>query len=664
MKYLSMVHKFLQLFLPQKNSTPALQETDHNLERPLLRPIYPVSTYVQDDRIDFVALPATSGLYEFEIRCLNQKDRIVQKVSKNHLILKNGLGEGQKVVRVRYKNEGSEFWSPWSLPEKFSVLPLASQNKVEQRQQAEHRLSLSLEKTHTGLNTIISTQIQPENFSQGDTWYPSPCIEGYTPLLNEEASYYKDPRAYFEKQIDRLIEKKARFVSWENWSDCRHNPDDLNIILQFDIDGGIHSMKEAYAALQAKGVTANIMTHWQSLGWYEYCISPEHIQWLKQAEANGWCIGYHNNSMTNTLSENPSCSDKKTLKVKAQNRFLEDVEMLREFFDLRYFTNHGGNADNNIGIHPSSSIASVDKPSSPELWSNIRSSFSDGGFISRPTSLESYVVSLIKGTHFLRIHPFKYYNFENERDLGRDWRSSELGELEMKWLDQRRKKNQRPLNYASHRKPISSQLEPYDVIRSKAEEMRKHRGPHFKKLYPCTEGDSRTFWWRLMHHFGPQQGKVLIVGALPPEQKKENHVFFSPGVQVEEIDIDASRKPDHVGDILDFNPESQYDAVFLMGLPYFASPSQAVEKVMTLLKKDGIAVLGFAASTNRFRGGLWHPKTRPVWKKELEPLQDIGLQGQLWSFDESQLSELLKPFAQCDVECFSHYWYVTGRRPQ
>jgi hypothetical protein len=73
-------------------------------------------------------------------------------------------------------------------------------------------------------------------------------------------------------------------------------------------------------------------------------------------------------------------------------------------------------------------------------------------------------------------------------------------------------------------------------------------------------------------------------------------------------------------------------------------------------------LFGFAADTNPARGSLWHPANRHLWRQDKEPLQDLGLKGNLWAFDRDGALDLFEPWDQFRLEFMNHYWFVVAQK--
>jgi hypothetical protein len=151
---------------------------------------------------------------------------------------------------------------------------------------------------------------------------------------------------------------------------------------------------------------------------------------------------------------------------------------------------------------------------------------------------------------------------------------------------------------------------------------------------------------------------------LPPDQKDEHDRFLSPDVVVKDVDIDPNRNPDFVFDICDA-PQSMnsiFSGVMLFGLPYFAFPSKAVEACKRLVRQEGVGLFGFVADTHPARGSVWQPKTRHLWRKDKEPLDNIGFKANLWAFDQAGVMDLFQGWKDYQYEFMGHYWFVVAKR--
>jgi hypothetical protein len=657
----------------------------------------PTSHYHQTESIPVVMLPAQGGRFEVQLAPASSDADYEQFPEGNRVIVKPGLSPGKYFLKARWRDDGAaqSQWSNWSPPLHFSVHPADAD--LSTLWETDHRLSLMLEKSPGGAITLIDPEAEPPA-SVGlaaPHWFAAPVYEGRTPLVNEEPEYYQDPLAYYFSCIDQLIASGARFVTWHDLLEGRYNQAPLEILLQFDVDGGPKSMRRLYEGLIARNVRATIMLHYRGHHWYPYELEDAGIEWIKEAESAGWAIGYHNNALSQVMADNPREPDASDLQ-KARDIFERDVRALREYFNVRTYTHHGGNVYNlKVDSPPGLNITGVDRANSPELWKSIKSMFSDGGFVSRPCTLKQKVHTLhststvstsstssTSNIHFLRNHPFKYGNYTPPADaLPRftkdfpkagldandssvlDLRSQELVK-ERRWLQQRQKtRTTQRLAYLRLEKPISSRFKPYTEVQARVEELRKRRRASFLRLYPWAQGDPRVFWWRMLDAWAPKGGELLNVGALPPDQKDEHDRFLSPDVVVKDVDIDPGRSPDFTFDICNA-PQSmngRFSGVMLFGLPYFASPSMAVAACARLTRLGGVGVFGFVADTHPARGSVWHPSARHLWRKEKEPLENIGLKANLWAFDQDSLVDLFRSWKEYQFEFMGHYWFVVAK---
>jgi hypothetical protein len=179
------------------------------------------------------------------------------------------------------------------------------------------------------------------------------------------------------------------------------------------VDGGQYSLGRLLPRLLAAEITGTIMTHAVGSVWYQYTVEDLGLPLLHEAEECGWAIGYHNNALTRAQGlERTGDYSNKALSA-ASRLFREDLVILRQEFDVRTYTNHGGNTYNNrVPVPEGISVIPVDRPANPDLWQGIRSMFSDGAFAARPTPLRIHAEALKNGAHFFRIRelpvPFRF----------------------------------------------------------------------------------------------------------------------------------------------------------------------------------------------------------------------------------------------------------------
>ena len=655
------------------------------------RPIVVVSTLgvdlFENQPFELRCWPPERGNYELEIKGA-QYSKSIQS-TENTIPCKDHLLCGQYFARVRYSltSNRENGVSEWSLPLSFYIHSRDSENQVWERRKEFHKLSMMIEFSNNGTCMPIAPQLLPPAYPDGDVkWFPTACYEGCTMLVNMDSEYYRDPLKYFLGCVDELRNRGAHFRTWDDLLDNSSSKGELEIILQLDVDGGMHSLDRLLPHLFERGVIGTIMTHRRARCWYDFDIKRYDIAMLQKAELLGWAIGYHNNTLTYLMEDEKEESliySEATLET-ASKLFEDDVRILRQFFAIRTFTHHGGNLYNSrVAVPGNIDISAVDKPLNPELWGNIRSMFSDGAFTARPKNLNSHIESLTAGRHFLRIHPFKYGNYLEpfdapgiqkgrsvnkdlaiELNTGDEWVLAELNKQQRWWSQRVLLRGETRLSYASQNKPISSGFSDYRRIQHHVERFRKSRGESFVTQYPWTLGDPRVFWWRMLSSFIPEGANILNIGALPPGQKHELMAFLPPSSRVTDMDIDPNREPELLADITKppVDLYETYDVILLFGLPYVSSPGLAVDNCYKLLKSNGVGLFGFAADTHPFRGGRWQPQTRPTWTRSKEPLDNLGLKGRLWSFNENELGSLFRDWPQWRCEFTMHYWFAVAEK--
>jgi hypothetical protein len=648
--------------------------------------VIPSKHFIVGEELILQFLPAEHGYYEvqFDNKTFSPKSLL----ENNCLRFKEELPAGNYKITVRWVPKLEEAkvrrWTDWSSALSLTYHSLKEQQKVRKIRIDEHRLSLMSDKDMNGVVTITDPRGFPPSCPENEPikWFRTPCYDGAGILLNEQEDYYRDPLSYYTECIQRLKEKGVVFKTWHDMLDGNYGGAKYEVLVQYDMDGGPRSMERIFSTLERMDVRANIMIHRECHDWYAYTIEDLNLEYLQKAEKAGWTIGYHNNSIGNVQRTERAGDYGEDVLNAARERFREDVLHLRKWFTIRTFTHHGGNVLNKLTPVPEDlDIVCADRLNQP-LWRTIQSSFSDGGFMVRPCTLRDKVNNLKSGLHFFRNHPVKYANYLPPFDIPpldirdaektgyavnqelSDWIRGET-EKQNLWLTLRSKyRMARRLTYASTDKPISEGFRPFAEIEPLVRKFHARRTEHFLREYPWIMGDPRVFWWRMLDSFAPKEGKLLNVGALPPDKRDETTSFVGPEVQVVEMDIDPKREPHILGDITNPPRElyGQFEGVLLMGLPYIHSPGKAVEACARLTRSGGIGLFGFSADTHPLRGGLWKPYTRPVWRRDIEPLQDIGLKGYLWSFDEKGLQDLFINWRNVRIEFFSHYWFAVCQR--
>lgn len=658
-----------------------------NLSRPYVRLATPDAQYLKGESVEVLVHPPNAALYDFRIIQIGKGEAVRQKQTSNHLVLKKGLDLGRFEISVRFALDicdTSQNFSDWSMRLALDVHDENQARKIQQKREWEHRLSLIVDRDVNGVGMMNNPLAFPPSYPVGEQtcWFRAPVYEGSPTLINECSDFYRDPKSYFLGSIKRLVDRGFGFITWHDLIDSKSNKVEKCAIIQFDVDGGPNSMIRLIDPLIKLGVCGSIMIHNQANDWYEYNIQDIDLDALKRAETAGWCIGYHNNALNNVQRLDRLGDYSNEVLAEATECFIADVDSLRQHFDIRTFTNHGGNVLNHRLDAPSqANVICVDRLNA-ELWKPITTMFSDGGFTARPAPLGQRVEKLEAGLHFLRIHPVKYANCYEPWDFPplviddaiqrgvqstpqlKTWISNETNK-QNRWLEHRiQHRLQGRFSHAGPDKAISRNFQSTPDIEKLITNHRSQRKAVFAREYPAAEGDPRVFWWRVLNTYAPKQGEILNVGALPHDRRKETTDFLLQDVKVTEMDIDPTREPHILGDITEPPDQLQkrFTGVFLMGLAYVHSPRKAIDACYNLVKEDGVGLFGFPDDTHPRRGAMWDPIHRPIWRRHLEPLDNIGLKGNLWSFDPNCLSDLFESWQDVVIENFSQYWFIVCRR--
>lgn len=599
-----------------------------------------------------------------------------------------GVGDFQIVARELNPHNAvpirSNSISPRIVDETEENLLLVEKNRV-----SEHKIQCAIQSTSNGVLTLHNPWITPgnSNFPAEGKWFPTSVWEGCTSLYNEEQNYYLDPQLYFINSIKQLIDKGFNFITWHQVLDNQVDHNQPNILLQFDVDAGNHSIYPLVDRLVELGVKATVMLHWRARHWYVYDFKDMDVKRFQNLENLGWAFGYHNNTLTNLVGHNKISKFNAELLSEATTVMSDEIEQMRKYLTIRTMTHHGGNTLNyTVPIPQESEIICVDKNFSPEMWTEVDRAFSDGGFTSRPTSLQEFVRQATANDRmlFMRCHPIKYGNYPEGIDapqitqstagvpradelISRIQKGEVLNNIEKQtaWLSNRSEsRGGVQLGYATIDKPLSSQFVCSDDIKTKIKALRARRRPGFLRQYPWADGDPRVIWWRILATFC-REGEVLNVGAMPPEQKDETVAFLKPNSNLLEVDIDPDREPDIVADFCSPSRcvDTAFSCVLLNGLPYFSDPKAAVMNTMQYLQTGGSLLIGAAAASHPERGGLFRPTDRPIWRlgnKEKDG-ESLSLKTTLWSFDDKSIDQLMSGWSgSWKAEFMSHYWFIVA----
>lgn len=652
-------------------------------QRPVIATLTPGAYLVEGEPLELRFWPADARLYEISVRT---DDAGPVTYFADSSAFRQHPEAGIHTIRVRYLPETDtppSVWSSWSRPLVSVCKNGDAKLFIDRSREAAHMLEMYLERDVLGRRVLTDIRAFPPACPRdaATKWFRTASFEGASPILNEAPDYYADPLRYYLLCIEKLVSEGARFVTWHDLLDDDLPDPDIAVLIQFDVDAGTHSMRRMYRELGPLGITASVMVHRRSATWYSGQVE-DLLDVLLEAEKNGWAIGYHNNSLTEAQGRTAAEPSSEMLDL-AQRRFADDVRDLRQWFDVRTFTNHGGNARNARAAVPEDiDVVPVDRSHNASIWTNVKGSFSDGAFLASPITLRSRVDTLRPGLHFFRNHPFKYANYEapfdvpplDEDEMERVGirpepalveRGAEELQKSEEWVQQRTRHHMsRRLGYGSTRKPLSRKLAPFSEVSDRVEKHRATRRPNFLRWYPWSHGDPRVFWWRLLHSFAPEDGEILNVGALPPKRRAENTDFLAPGVTVVEMDIDPARKPHVLYDITKAPAEmsGRFSCILLFGLGCIHTPSAAVDACLRLLAPGGLALFGFNADTHPYRGGFWNPASKPVWSAGKEPLPEVGQRGLQWSFEEEGLEDLFDDFTEVEIEFFFHHWFVLAKK--
>ena len=529
----------------------------------------PTTSYLEGEAIGYSVMPVGQGLH-FEIKRLSDGKVLTLSDSSSF-----GTFEGEfftpssYYVSVSGETDSNELWK--TIPVEFQVLPKdTSPHLIEGLRQQDHYKNTISHVSARSVRTLTDVWALPYNCPSDPghrTWFPTAGYEGQTTLINEERGYYCDPLEYYANCLDLLIAKGVKFITWHDLIDgWEAEPGQSAALIQFDIDGGPKSIRAVAQLFSEREIPATAMIHCSARHWYEYDLSAGDISFYQGLEEEGWSIGYHNNTLTTLVGRKGLSEYPDDLLEEAWGLFHSDVAELKQQLNIRTFTHHGGNVMNYaMGESKIEGVQCVDNKFSPDLWKGIRSLFSDGGFEVRPMSLRENCDTIPEGVHFFRNHPMKYGNYSLEEPdaepLGpkiENYENSLELEKQAAWMKDRfAGRKDQALSYDSIDKPLSRYFVRSERFDYNVKKYRSRRRESFLLDYPHPDGDPRVFWWKLLYSHAPKTGRLLNVGALPPDQKEEATAFLGENVECMDIDIDAEREPDIVGDFVKWDSENE-----------------------------------------------------------------------------------------------------------
>lgn len=205
---------------------------------------------------------------------------------------------------------------------------------------------------------------------------------------------------------------------YENWKQNRCNPNKTYLLIQHDIDNHPFFTKRMVALEALYGIRSNIFMFRhrysrKSQNGIDKLYEIDH-EFFKQAEYNGYIIGYHQNALP--------LSDFNL--QKATERYRSDVNFLRKKYNINFVVPHGGQGT----IINGKPVYNVDVPMPKEFEYNLRWVFnrygvkfdgkwSDGGLrkerdIKRIRNFDlvrSFLYKMKKGNrYFCLVHPQRW----------------------------------------------------------------------------------------------------------------------------------------------------------------------------------------------------------------------------------------------------------------
>lgn len=178
--------------------------TATRVEPPFCRLTTPDHYYLAGEAISLRCYPPESA--RFEIHINNARGDLVADatIDDTRFDLPDGLPAGRYVVRVRCATDDG--WSAWSARGELIVDTPDNADQVEERRRWAHLHSLVASRDVHGILTITDPWRLPPSCPTGDVkWFRTPVYEGASTLLNETASYYRDPLRYLFDAVQSTL---------------------------------------------------------------------------------------------------------------------------------------------------------------------------------------------------------------------------------------------------------------------------------------------------------------------------------------------------------------------------------------------------------------------------------------------------------------------------
>lgn len=204
---------------------------------------------------------------------------------------------------------------------------------------------------------------------------------------------------------------------WRAWlAGLAESGDDrMHVLIQHDVDGSPErTMAQVELELQL-GLRSNVMVHAHCFdrialreGRKEEVPYELDIELLKRAEQAGCVIGYHSNCVEQALWDLDA----------APEYFSADVAELRQHFDIRHFSPHGGvpgpNGVNNVDMILPDELTRDVRWVHNKYAPSFNGRFSDGGLLTREAAdrdLRPFVRGLERGKRYrVLTHPQYYWS--------------------------------------------------------------------------------------------------------------------------------------------------------------------------------------------------------------------------------------------------------------
>lgn len=256
---------------------------------------------------------------------------------------------------------------------------------------------------------------------------------------NPFPEYLSNSWEYYKHAIKILQSRGAHFITMSEAYSNQFDPENINIILDHHIDHYPVEMEVMTRWELEQGIISSIYLFAQVSSSHlhqkinQWSVEDLNIEHYKTLEKAGFEIGYHHNAVGRAVLEKQgqnydfsrTTEARKldaTVQARASELFKQDVEHLRQYFNIKTFIPHGG-GEGNAFLYEAQTIcenliwAYNNRPSNEPNWDNFTDSSgldakifktNDAQIVATREALLAKAMTAEPGLHHLLLHPGRF----------------------------------------------------------------------------------------------------------------------------------------------------------------------------------------------------------------------------------------------------------------